>query len=39
MAWGWQHWFIVIVILFIGYWLGERYGGKLKGLPGVGQFT
>lgn len=35
----WQHWMLVAIVLFVGYWLGERYGGRLKGLPFVGSFT
>jgi hypothetical protein len=34
-----QHWLLIVIVLFIGYWLGERYGGALKGIPVVGQFT
>jgi len=30
---------MIVVVLFVGYWLGERYGGALKNIPGVGQFT
>lgn len=34
-----RHWFFLAVVLFVGYWLGEHYGGKLAGIPVVGQFT
>jgi len=34
-----RHWVMIVVVLFVGYWLGERYGGALKNIPGVGQFT
>lgn len=35
----WHHYAMLAVILFLGYWLGERYGGKLKSLPLVGAYT
>jgi hypothetical protein len=35
----WQHWAGMLVVIFIGYWLGERFGGKLKAIPVIGQFT
>lgn len=34
-----QHWLFLALVLFVGYWLGERYGGALKGIPAIGQFT
>lgn len=39
MEFTWHHWLLVIIILFAGYWLGERYGGKLKSIPGIGSYT
>jgi len=32
----WQHWLLILVVLFVGYWLGGKYPGKLAGLPLVG---
>lgn len=34
-----QHWLFLAVVLFVGYWLGERYGGALKAVPLVGTYT
>jgi hypothetical protein len=39
MSMKWHHWLFLAIVLFAGYWLGERYAGKLKGIPGIGSFT
>jgi hypothetical protein len=35
----WHHWAFLVIVVFIGYFLGERYPGALKALPVVGRFT
>lgn len=33
------HWVVFFLVIFVGYWLGERYGGGLKGIPLIGPYT
>jgi hypothetical protein len=35
----WQHWVLIALAIFVGYFLGERYGGKLKSIPIIGGYT
>lgn len=35
----WHHWLTFAVVLFIGYWAGEKMPGKLKGIPVIGPYT
>lgn len=34
-----QHWIMLLIVIFAGYVLGERFPNALKGIPLVGQFT
>lgn len=35
----WHHWLFLAVIALVFYIVGEKYGGMLKGIPLVGQYT
>lgn len=39
MAMKWHHFAFLALVVFVGYWLGEKYPGMLRGLPIVGQYT
>ena len=34
-----HHILFLLVVAFAFYWIGERYGGMLRGIPVVGQYT
>lgn len=35
----WHHFVFLLIVVFVGYWLGEKYPGALKNIPLIGQYT